>query len=140
MYLFCLNHSHYTTPRQSRHGFTLIELLVVIAIISILAVMLLPALGSAREKAWESVCTNNLKQIGKGLFMYVSAWDGYGPSDHNGKAAWFSGTDNDKNFFAGVFLGLYDNTEGSITDCPFNPYGWEVAPSCVDYGIAYSIS
>jgi prepilin-type N-terminal cleavage/methylation domain-containing protein/prepilin-type processing-associated H-X9-DG protein len=58
-----------------RRGFTLIELLVVIAIIAILAAILFPVFARAREKARQSSCTSNLKQLGTALMMYAQDYD-----------------------------------------------------------------
>ena len=59
----------------SRRGFTLIELLVVIAIIAILAAILFPVFARAREKARQSSCSSNLKQLCLGFAMYAQDYD-----------------------------------------------------------------
>ncbi len=58
-----------------RRGFTLIELLVVVAIIGILAAILFPVFGRARESARRTSCVSNLKQIGLGLLQYLQDYD-----------------------------------------------------------------
>ncbi len=58
-----------------KHGFTLIELLVVIAIIAILAAILFPVFAKAREKARQSSCLSNLKQIMLAALQYAQDYD-----------------------------------------------------------------
>ncbi len=58
-----------------RRAFTLIEILVVVAIISILAALLLPVLIGARDKARQSACASNLRQVGAAIQMYADDHD-----------------------------------------------------------------
>jgi prepilin-type N-terminal cleavage/methylation domain-containing protein/prepilin-type processing-associated H-X9-DG protein len=60
---------------RQRTGFTLIELLVVIAIIAILAAILFPVFAQAREKARQTSCLSNQKQLGLRTMMYVQDYD-----------------------------------------------------------------
>lgn len=60
---------------QRKHGFTLIELLVVIAIIAILAAILFPVFAQAREKARQTQCASNARQVGLATNMYVQDYD-----------------------------------------------------------------
>lgn len=61
---------------DKRRGFTLVELLVVIGIIAVLMAMLMPALEAARQRAMDTMCTSNLKNIGLCVIMYMDENEG----------------------------------------------------------------
>lgn len=60
---------------RRKTGFTLIELLIVIAIIAILAAILFPVFAQAREKARQTYCLSNVKQLALGVMIYAQDYD-----------------------------------------------------------------
>ena len=105
----------FTQPLCARAGFTLIELLVVIAIIGIIAALLVPAFGRARESARIAICANNLRQIGMAMHMYID--------DNDFKFPPFEATWYDK-CLDGIYLDTRD-----VWNCPNYKYA--------DYGRGY---
>src|SRR5580658_7657312 len=71
-----------------KKGFTLIELLVVIAIIAILAAILFPVFAKAREKARQTACLSNEKQLGLAEMQYTQDYDETFPSTNDYGTGW----------------------------------------------------
>ena len=90
---------------RKKEVFTLIELLIVIAIIAILAAMLLPALGKAKNLAKSIKCTSQLKQISTAYFLYVGDYQEWCPRirvNRNDYIMWY--------YLASYLGDAYDNT------------------------------
>ncbi len=106
--------------RRERGIFTLIELLIVVAIIAILAALLLPALGKARETALGIKCVGNMKQIGQYMAMYVNDNSDYFPlGDNHGGVTWYQliAAKSTEEFALNDSSSLYLG-KGGIFDCP----------------------
>jgi prepilin-type N-terminal cleavage/methylation domain-containing protein/prepilin-type processing-associated H-X9-DG protein len=80
--------------RGSRSGFTLIELLVVISIIAALASMLMPAIGSVRERARRTTCAKTLSQVGLAAYAYAGDNEGIFPPAYSNPNGWVWVTSN----------------------------------------------
>lgn len=111
---------------KRENGFTLIELLVVIAIISLLAGILLPVFKQAREKARNTTCQSNMKQLGTAMLMYIQDWDETAPpANVSGTSRFYACCSYDgltgKAFWMDL---LYPYTKNwSILVCPSHDFG-----------------
>ena len=120
-----------------RRGFTLIELLVVIAIIAILAAILFPVFARAREKAKQTSCLSNLKQIGLAAMMYCQDYD-----DRSPRGSGYSTPDVIIANAGEWFITLEPYVKNSqIFSCPSQPYkdfySAGLYSTALGYGVSY---
>lgn len=100
----------------AKTAFTLIELLVVIAIIAILAAILFPVFASAREKARQTSCASNMKQIGLAAMMYMGDYDQVYPPYEYAVSPNCASTYVGCVYWAGLktLSGSFDKTQGML--------------------------
>lgn len=107
---------------MKHRGFTLIELLVVIAIIAILAAILFPVFAKAREKARQSSCSSNLKQIGLAAMQYAQDYDERTPFPTGPGMNWASPGGTCAGCFQKYESGFVPTTTPGNRWEPFQPY------------------
>ena len=130
---------------MKKRSFTLIELLVVIAIIAILAGILMPALSSARERAANTTCKNNIASVGKFMSFYVADNNDFACPYryYKGEKEIFWGTrddgplnrySNQKDYDIG---GIFSNGKRSKYSCPRVEFGGEDVTNTTNYSYGY---
>jgi prepilin-type N-terminal cleavage/methylation domain-containing protein len=111
------------TPRN--RAFTLIELLVVIAVIAVLAALLFPVFSQARDKARQTSCASNLKQIGLAAALYIQDYDERYPLGHVPAAdpltTFDGGGDYEPHFIELLRPYIKNSRNEGIWRCPSDP-------------------
>lgn len=121
---------------MSRKAFTLIELLVVIAIIAILAAILFPVFATAREKARQTSCASNEKQLGLAFLQYAQDYDENWPT-----TGWVNSGNNQPygTGWAGILYSYVKAT--GVFACPDDPTpATSTYPDVVSYGYNFTIA
>lgn len=126
--------------RRTRRGFTLIELLVVIAIIAILAAILFPIFTSARARAKDTTCVNNVKQLMTSIQTYCSDNNGRLPGVQNPSSGYWD--DYKQQIFnyvknENIFICPSDKTQGIQTSYAIN---WRFCQTLLDSPVCYKFS
>ena len=116
------------SSQSPKRGFTLIELLVVIAIIAILAAILFPVFAQAREKARQTSCLSNTKQLGLAFIQYAQDYDEHMPNAYagaDGSASGASGAPSGTGCptAPGTYTKTFGHTGGWMYYCDYNPNG-----------------
>jgi len=111
----------WATVKTQKHSFTLIELLVVIAIIAILASLLLPALGQAKEQAKIAQCTSRQKQLFLSFMSYAQDYDAWMPDNYHWLCdKYLHGVSTDLKGFGFMLPGQY--VQDYMLYCPAGEY------------------
>lgn len=101
---------------KHRNAFTLVELLVVVTIITILAVLLLPALKKAVEAARTIVCANAQKQVGVFFRLYEDDWKSYHPYGFSKAVGWTRPNPLRLDYRSCLYYGGYIDSVKNVSD------------------------
>ena len=126
---------------RKREGFTLVELLVVISIIIILAAILFPVFARARDKAQQTKCINNMKQMSAAIALYEDDYDTIMPDYVPTVDYGFMWKDLMNPYLKAIRKGQtagYLETEGQVLQCPSAPVETSISAVQASRNIGYN--